>query len=48
MALDLLKQASQEARGRADNFGTWERIFYGEFGGRRPRCEWVLVKMSGE
>ena len=32
----------------AEVFGTWERIFYGEFDGRRPRCEWVLVKIIGE
>jgi thiamine phosphate synthase YjbQ (UPF0047 family) len=32
----------------AEVFGTWERIFYGEFDGRRPRCERVLVKIIGE
>ena len=31
--------------GRLD-FGTWERIFYGEFGGRRKKR--VLVKIIGE
>lgn len=31
--------------GRLD-FGTWERIFYGEFDGRRRKC--VLVKIIGE
>ena len=31
--------------GRLD-FGTWERIFYGEFDGRRPKR--VLVKVIGE
>ena len=31
--------------GRLD-FGTWERIFYGEFDGRRPKR--VLVKIIGE
>ena len=31
--------------GRLD-FGTWERIFYGEFDGRRRKC--VLVKIVGE
>jgi thiamine phosphate synthase YjbQ (UPF0047 family) len=30
------------------DFGTWERIFYGEFDGRRPRCKRVLVKIIGE
>ena len=29
----------------AEVFGTWERIFYGEFDGRRKR---VLVKIIGE
>jgi thiamine phosphate synthase YjbQ (UPF0047 family) len=28
--------------------GMWERIFYGEFDGRRPRCGRVLVKITGE
>ena len=28
------------------DFGTWERIFYGEFDGRRRKC--VLVKIIGE
>jgi secondary thiamine-phosphate synthase enzyme len=28
------------------DFGTWERIFYGEFDGRRPKR--VLVKILGE
>ena len=28
------------------DFGTWERIFYGEFDGRRPKR--VLVKIIGE
>ena len=28
------------------DFGTWERIFYGEFDGRRPKR--VLVKVIGE
>ncbi len=32
-------------QGRLD-FGTWERIFYGEFDGRRPKR--VLVKVIGE
>jgi secondary thiamine-phosphate synthase enzyme len=32
-------------RGRLD-FGTWERIFYGEFDGRRKKR--VLVKVIGE
>ena len=32
-------------RGRLD-FGTWERIFYGEFDGRRPKR--VLVKIIGD
>lgn len=32
-------------RGRLD-FGTWERIFYGEFDGRRKKR--VLVKIIGE
>jgi secondary thiamine-phosphate synthase enzyme len=32
-------------RGRLD-FGPWERIFYGEFDGRRPKR--VLVKVIGE
>jgi thiamine phosphate synthase YjbQ (UPF0047 family) len=27
-------------------FGTWERISYGEFDGRRRK--WVLVKIIGE
>jgi secondary thiamine-phosphate synthase enzyme len=31
--------------GRLD-FGTWERIFYGEFDGRRRK--WVLAKIIGE
>jgi secondary thiamine-phosphate synthase enzyme len=31
--------------GRLD-FGTWERIFYGEFDGRRPKR--VLIKVIGE
>jgi secondary thiamine-phosphate synthase enzyme len=31
--------------GRLD-FGTWERIFYGEFDGRRPKR--VLIKIIGE
>jgi len=31
--------------GRLD-FGTWERIFYGEFDGRRPKR--VLVKIIGD
>lgn len=31
--------------GRLD-FGTWERIFYGEFDGRRKKR--VLVKIIGE
>ncbi len=31
--------------GRLD-FGTWERIFYGEFDGRRPKP--VLIKIIGE
>ena len=31
--------------GRLD-FGTWERVFYGEFDGRRPKR--VLVKIIGE
>jgi secondary thiamine-phosphate synthase enzyme len=31
--------------GRLD-FGTWERIFYGEFDGRRRKR--VLVKITGE
>ena len=31
--------------GRLD-FGTWERVFYGEFDGRRPKR--VLVKVIGE
>jgi thiamine phosphate synthase YjbQ (UPF0047 family) len=30
--------------GRLD-FGTWERIFYGEFDGQRRK--WVLVKSRG-
>jgi thiamine phosphate synthase YjbQ (UPF0047 family) len=33
------------ANGRLD-FGTWERIFYGEFDGRRRKR--VLVKIIGE
>jgi secondary thiamine-phosphate synthase enzyme len=28
------------------DFGTWERIFYGEFDGRRPKR--VLIKVIGE
>lgn len=32
-------------RGRLD-FGTWERIFYGEFDGRRDKR--ILVKIIGE
>jgi secondary thiamine-phosphate synthase enzyme len=32
-------------RGRLD-FGPWERIFYGEFDGRRPKR--VLIKVIGE
>jgi len=28
------------------DFGTWERIFYGEFDGRRPKR--ILVKVIGE
>ena len=32
-------------QGRLD-FGTWERIFYGEFDGRRKKR--VLVKIIGE
>jgi secondary thiamine-phosphate synthase enzyme len=32
-------------RGKLD-FGPWERIFYGEFDGRRPKR--VLVKIIGE
>ena len=32
-------------RGKLD-FGTWERIFYGEFDGRRPKR--VLIKIIGE
>jgi secondary thiamine-phosphate synthase enzyme len=32
-------------KGKLD-FGTWERIFYGEFDGRRPKR--VLVKVIGE
>lgn len=28
------------------DFGPWERIYYGEFDGRRPKC--VLVKIIGE
>ena len=28
------------------DFGTWERIFYGEFDGRRPKR--VLIKIIGE
>ena len=28
------------------HFGTWERIFYGEFDGRRPKR--VLIKIIGE
>jgi thiamine phosphate synthase YjbQ (UPF0047 family) len=28
------------------DFGTWERIFYGEFDGRRKKR--VLVKIIGE
>jgi secondary thiamine-phosphate synthase enzyme len=32
-------------KGRLD-FGTWERIFYGEFDGKRPKR--VLVKVIGE
>jgi secondary thiamine-phosphate synthase enzyme len=31
--------------GRLD-FGPWERIFYGEFDGKRPKC--VLIKIIGE
>ena len=31
--------------GRLD-FGTWERIFYGEFDGRRPKR--ILIKVIGE
>ena len=31
--------------GRLD-FGPWERIFYGEFDGRRPKR--VLIKVIGE
>jgi secondary thiamine-phosphate synthase enzyme len=31
--------------GRLD-FGTWERIFYGEFDGRRPKR--ILIKIIGE
>jgi secondary thiamine-phosphate synthase enzyme len=31
--------------GRLD-FGTWERIFYGEWDGRRPKR--VLIKIIGE
>jgi secondary thiamine-phosphate synthase enzyme len=31
--------------GRLD-FGTWERVFYGEFDGRRPKR--VLIKIIGE
>ena len=31
--------------GRLD-FGTWERIFYGEFDGRRRK--WVLIKTIRE
>jgi thiamine phosphate synthase YjbQ (UPF0047 family) len=33
--------------GRLD-FGTRERIFYGEFDGRRPRRKRVLAKTVGE
>jgi thiamine phosphate synthase YjbQ (UPF0047 family) len=33
------------SNGRLD-FGPWEQIFYGEFGGRRRK--WVLVKIIGE
>jgi thiamine phosphate synthase YjbQ (UPF0047 family) len=36
---------SRESHGRLD-FGTWERIFYGEFDDRRWKQ--VLVKMIGE
>lgn len=32
-------------RGRL-HFGTWERIFYGEFDGRRPKR--ILIKILGE
>lgn len=32
-------------KGRLD-FGTWERIFYGEFDGRRPKR--IMVKIIGE
>jgi thiamine phosphate synthase YjbQ (UPF0047 family) len=28
------------------DLGPWERIFYGEFDGRRRK--WVLVKITGE
>jgi len=37
--------ASGSRLGRLD-FGTWERIFYGEFDGRRRKR--VLVKIIGE
>jgi len=30
------------------DFGACERIVYGEFDGRPPRCERVLVKIIGE
>ena len=39
-------QPRASRRGLAEIFGTWERIFYGEFDGRRRKR--VLVKIIGE
>ena len=43
--VDLGCNVAALAGGRLD-FGTWERIFYGEFDGRRRKR--VLVKIIGE
>jgi thiamine phosphate synthase YjbQ (UPF0047 family) len=47
VARDGVRRAAVVAvtNGRLD-FGTWERIFYGEFDGRRRKR--VLVKVIGE
>ena len=45
--LDGSPEAPPEpAEGAVEAFGTWERIFYGEFDGRRRKR--VLVKIIGE
>jgi hypothetical protein len=46
--LDGSTEAPPEPAGGAKVFDTGEQSFYGEFDGRRLRCERVLLKSIGE